>query len=270
MKKIKRLLPLVVILGLLAALPASAQVEATQDEGGSNLALLITINRLELTADQMQQIRDVLVGVLNEANALTGSRNAFEQEMLRFDGTGEELDALVEAFREQQTALASVLQETAQSALEDLKGILTLKQGEILGGVFDRLLGLRFGAMALSEDRFPAGPLAMRGRAMGETFPSEMREQVMERLRERLGEEGIDAERARQFPFNRPGMQGRVTERDWRGSADVDPANNPFVIVARSNPFAGLALQRGALGDRLLSRLEQVIEILNAKLQLIG
>ena len=100
MKKIKRLLPLVAILGLLAALPASAQVEATQDEGGSNLALLITINRLELTADQMQQIRDVLVGVLNEANALKEGRNAFEQQMFRFDGAGEELDALVVAFRE--------------------------------------------------------------------------------------------------------------------------------------------------------------------------
>ncbi len=267
MRKAKRVMSLIAILGLLAALPASAQVEAIQDEDGSNLGLLITINRLELTTDQMQQIRDILAGVLDEANALKESRDAFEQEMLRFNGTGEELDVLVEAFREEQAAQASALQEKAQSALEDLKEILTLKQGETLGSVFEHLLEIRFGTMALQEDRFQGGPLGMRVRAMAGRIPSETQEKAMERLRARFGDEGARADRIQQFLSNRSGLQGRLAERGWKEFVDADPTCHALVIVRRSNRFAGPALQRGAFGDRLLSQLEQVIEILDTKLQ---
>ena len=267
MKKAKHVMSLMIILGVLAALPASAQVEAIQDEDGCNLGLLITINRLELTTDQMQQIRDILVGVLDEANTLKESRDAFEQEMLRFNGTGEELDVLVEAFREEQAAQASALQEKARGALEDLKEILTLKQGETLGGVFDHLLGIRFGTMPLQEDRFQASPLGMRGGAMAGRIPSETQEKAMERFRARFGDEGADFDRLQQFLSNRPGLQGRLAERGWKESADADPPCHPLVIVMRSNRFAGPALQGGAFGDRLLSQLEQVIEILDTKIQ---
>lgn len=268
MKKVNRIVSFAVILGLLAIVPASAQLGTTQDTDASNLGLLITINRLELTTDQMQQIRDILAGILDEANALKEGRNAFEQEMLRFNGTGEELDVLVEAFREEQSAQASALQEKAQGALEDLKEILTLKQGETLGSAFDHLLGIRFGTMALQEDRFQATPLGMRGRAMGENLPSEMREGAMERLRAHFGNEGAHSDRVQQFLSNRPGLQGRLAERDWKGLSSTNPTSQPFVFGMRSNRFAGPVLQRGAFGDRLLSQLEQVIEILDVKLQL--
>jgi len=270
-KKVTRIVSFAVILGLLAIVPVNAQLDTTQDTDVSNLGLLVTINRLELTTDQMQQIRDILAGVLDEANALKESRNAFEQEMLRFNGTGEELDVLVEAFREEQSAQASALQEKAKSALEGLKEVLTLKQGETIGSVLDHLLGIRLGTMALQEDRFQAGPLGMRGRAMGENLPSETQEKAMEQLRERFGDEGAHSDRVQQFLSTRPGLQGRLAERDWQGSADSDPTFQPFVLGMRSNRFPDLALQlqKGAFGDRLLSQLEQVIEILNAKLQSI-
>ena len=268
MKKVNRIVSFAVILGLLAIVPASAQLGTTQDTDASNLGLLITINRLELTTDQMQQIRDILAGILDEANALKEGRNAFEQEMLRFNGTGEELDVLVEAFHEEQSAQASALQEKAQGALEDLKEILTLKQGETLGSAFDHLLGIHFGTMALQEDRFQATPLGMRGRAMGENLPSEMQEEAMERLRAHFGNEGAHSDRVQQFLSNRPGLQGRLAERDWKGFSNADPTLQPFMLGARSNRFAGPVLRRGAFGDRLLSQLEQVIEILDVKLQL--
>jgi len=169
-KKVNRIVSFAVILGLLAIVPASAQLDTTQDTDTSHLGLLITINRLELATDQMQQIRDILVGILDEANALKEGRDAFEQEMLRFNGTGEELDVLVEAFRKRQSALATAQQEKAQDALEDLKEILTLKQGETLPAVhlYHLFGGVRFGTMALQEHRFQAGSLGMRSRAMGE------------------------------------------------------------------------------------------------------
>lgn len=269
MKKVNRIVSFVVILGLLAIVPASAQLGTNQDTDASNLGLLITINRLELTADQMQQIRDILAGVLDEVNSLKESRNAFEQEMLRFNGTGEELDALLEAFREEQAAQASALQEKAQGALEDLKEILTLKQGETLGSAFDHLLGIRFGTMALQEDRFQAGPRGMRDRAMGENLPSEMQEKAMERLREHFGDEGAHSNRVQQFLSNRPGLPDRLAERDWKGFTDSDPTHHPSVFGTRSNRFAGQALHRGAFGNRALTCLEQLVELLEMKLQYV-
>jgi len=268
MKKVNRIVSLVAILGLLAIVPASAQSDTPQDTDTGNLGLLITINRLELTTDQMQQIRDILVGILDEANTLKESRNAFEQEMLLFNGTAEELDVLVEAFREEQSTQASALQEKAQGALEDLKEILTLKQGETLGSAFDHLLGIRFGTMALQEHGFQGTPLGMRGRAMGENLPLEMQDKAMVRLREHFGDEGAHSDRVQQFLSNRLGLQGRLAERDWKGLSNADPTSQPFAFGARSNRFAGPVFQRGAFGDRLLPRLEQVIEILDVKLQL--
>ena len=122
----------VVIMGLCAALPASAQVEGYARGSEANLALLILINRLELTTGQMQQIHDILVAILDEASAISGKREAFSQEMLRFDGSAEKLDARLETFRTQIEGNLSVLRENTQNAVDELTTILTIKQGDIL------------------------------------------------------------------------------------------------------------------------------------------
>ena len=103
---------------------------------------------------------------------------------------------------------------------------------------------------------------------MGEYLPSEMQEEAMERLRERFSDEEAHSDRVQQFLSNRPGLQGRLMQRNWKGFSNADPTSQPLMFGAHSNRFAGPALQRGAFGDRLLSQLEQVIEILDVKLQL--
>ncbi|MCK4681483.1 hypothetical protein KAT59_00470, partial [Candidatus Bipolaricaulota bacterium] len=98
MKKVRLTLSLALIAGLLAIIPASAQIETSKEgskSGTGNLPLLITINRMELTPTQMQEIRDILAGVLSEADTLKADRDAFTQEMLEFNGSADELDALL-------------------------------------------------------------------------------------------------------------------------------------------------------------------------------
>ena len=170
MQKAKRAMLLVAILGLLAALPASAQVEAIQDEDGSNLGLLIMINRLELTPTQMQQVHDVLAGVLNEANALKKSRESFEQEMIRFNGTQEDLDALLETFREEQSSQATALHDSSEKALDELKSILTFKQGETLGNMLSHLIGTRSITITLRQEQLGSGRLGRQPQVMGESL----------------------------------------------------------------------------------------------------
>ncbi len=82
MKKVRLTLSLALIAGLLAIIPASAEIETSSEgsrSGTENLPLLITINRMELTPTQMQEIRDILAGVLSEADTLEADRDAFTQ-----------------------------------------------------------------------------------------------------------------------------------------------------------------------------------------------
>lgn len=131
------------IMGLCATLPASAQVEGYVEGSEANLALLILINRLELTTGQMQQIYDILVGILDEASAISEKREAFAQEMLRFSGSAEKLDARLETFRTQIEGNLGALRENAQNAADELRTILTAKQGDILRSNLRELIARR-------------------------------------------------------------------------------------------------------------------------------
>jgi hypothetical protein len=271
MKKATRLMSLMVILGLLAALPASAQVDAIGDEAGSNLGLLITINRLELTADQMQQIRDILVGVLDEANALKESRDAFEQEMLRFNGTGEELDAFLEGFQEEQAGQAAVLQETAQDAIDELKSILTFKQGETLINMLNPLVEGRLGTIALGARVHAIGSSRMQiqGGVADESTISELRERIMDRVREWIGDEGTGTGQRRGYMANCPGLEMRLRGQGWREFAKDAPLGRLDALEQMGEQLGHHPFLATQFGGRALGWLEELVELLEMKLQYI-
>lgn len=271
MQKAKRVLSLIVIWGLLAALPASAQVEAIQDEDGSNLHLLVMINSLELTPTQMEQAHDILAKVLDEASVLQEKREAFEQEMIRFSGTAEQLDALLEGFQKEQSDQAAVLQETAQDAIGELKSILTFKQGETLINMLSQLVEGRFGTIALGARVHEIGPLRMRiqGGVADENSIHELRERIMGRVREWIGDEGTGSGQRRGFMANRPGFEMRLREQGWRGFAKDYPfgrldAFEPTGEQLRHHPFLARRF-----GGRALGWLGQLVELLEMKLQYI-
>jgi len=203
MKKTKRMVSLIVLLGLFTALATSGQVgtPVTGEEDGLNLQLLITVNRMELSRDQMEELHEILAGVLEEVNSLEIDREAFEQEMLAFTGTGEELDERLETYREAMADKAATLQETVQGALDEIQGLLTMEQGKILERGFPGF-GLLFGGQ---EQRLAPLGTGMRGRgpqsmagpltrqfgdsgAMDRTALRGQLQQLMERVRERLGD----------------------------------------------------------------------------------
>jgi len=271
MKKAKRVMSLMVILGLLAALPASAQVEAIQDKDAGNLGLLIMINRLELTPTQMQQVHDILAKVLDEASVLQEKREAFEQEMIRFNGTAEQLDALFEGFQKEQSGQTAVLQETAQDAIDELKDVLTFKQGETLINMLNQLVEGRFGTIDLRARVHEIGPLRMRiqGGVADESTVHELRERIAGRVSEWIGNEGTGSGLRRGFMANRPGFEMPLREQGWRGLAKDDPfgrldAFEQMGEQSRHHPF--LARQ---FGGRALGWLEQLVERLEMKLQYI-
>ena len=165
MKKMTRILPLVALVALVAAIPASTQVVSgdAADSETANLPLLIAVNRMELTQEQMVEIHSILQGVLEGRESQDDALATLQEEMIAFQGTAEELDAILEAHRTEALEKAESQREALSEAIDQIKGILTLKQGEALSGSLGRLLG---GTAGMDIEIRAQGGVAMRGRAM--------------------------------------------------------------------------------------------------------
>jgi len=276
MKRVRLTLSLALIAGLLAIIPASAQIEASTEgsrRGTENLPLLITINRMELTPTQMQEIRDILSGVLSKVDMLKADRDAFTQEMLEFNGSADELDALLAAFREQVNEKATSLQESAQGVLDEIKGILTIKQGEILR---ESLMPMREGALSTRMQGRTPHEQAMRTGMQGasEGFNLQTRGELLPRLENRFGGEAQNpmTNWMREFLADHPELREKAIERFGTINQEIQ---RPFgqrdeQSLQQGGQFGvDHPLLTQKLADRQLATLQQIVDILEAKLQYI-
>jgi hypothetical protein len=134
------------VLGALAAIPASTQVlqassQTAGDRAGGNLPLILLVNRLELSRAQMETLRTTVSGLLAQRDVLDQKRAAFEQEMIAFNGTAEELDARLATFNAEMKTARATFQGQVSGAVDTLKETLTMKQGEILMNALPGLMG---------------------------------------------------------------------------------------------------------------------------------
>jgi len=276
MKKVRLTLSLALIAGLLAIIPASAQIDTStkgSKSGTENLPLLITINRMELTPTQMQEIRDILAGVLSKADMLKADRDAFTQEILEFNGSADELDALLAAFREQVNEKATSLQESAQGVLDEIKGILTIKQGEILR---ESLMPMRGEALSTRMQRRTPHEQDMRSgmRGPSEGFNPQTRGELLPRLENRFGgeEQNPMTNWMREFLADHPELREKVMERFGAMNQETQrPSGQRGEQPLRERGQFGVdhPLLTQQLADRQLATLRQIVDILDAKLQYI-
>ncbi len=144
MKKISRILSLVMVVGMIAAIPASTQIlsgSGGESSDESNLSMLILVNRLELSEEQMEELRDILTGLLEEKDGMDALRAEFEESMISFSGTGEELDELLATFREDQGTLTEAMRESTESSLDEVRDLLSINQGIVLREALPSMLG---------------------------------------------------------------------------------------------------------------------------------
>ncbi len=144
--KVWRVVLVLAVLGALAAIPASTQVLQTNsqtpsDRAGANLQLVVLVNRLELSRAQMETLRTTIGGLLAQRDVLDQKRAAFEQEMIAFNGTAEELNARLVTFNAEMKTARAAFREQVATAVDTLKETLTMKQGEILMNAFPGLMG---------------------------------------------------------------------------------------------------------------------------------
>ncbi len=174
MKRVSRILSMVIVVGMIAAIPASTQIlfgsggEATDE---SNLPMLILVNRLEMSVEQMEGLLGILTDLLDEREQIDGLQSEFEDAMIEFNGTGEELDEMLATFREDQQALAEAMRESLATSLDDARDILSINQGIVLREALPALTGLgavtgtdsRVGRLPhtapMTEHRMPSAPM---------------------------------------------------------------------------------------------------------------
>jgi hypothetical protein len=250
-RKRLRIGSLVVLLALIAAIPASTQVLFGSRDGdaeGSNLSLLILVNRMELTAEQMEEIHGLLEGLLEEREALEVRRAELEEDMVAFAGTAVELDEILEAFRMESAGQVEAAREHVEEVIDQIKGVLTLKQGEVLAEVLPGLLG----------DRGASLPFSRQGR----NSELGLRERLFEQLEERFTGNPEIIERLQQ----RLGGHERMMARSSRVCGQLGTG------LQRST--AGVSMQvlaqRRGLKHRGLDWIEQLVEVLELKLEAIG
>ncbi len=272
-KKWLRIGSLVLLLGLIAAIPASTQVlfgSSGGDTEGSDLPLLILVNRMELTPEQMEEIHGLLEGLLEEREALELRRAELEEDMVAFTGTAEELDEILEVFRAESVEQAEAAREHVAEVIDRMKGILTLKQGEVLAEVLPGLLGDRAASVLqrcglgaiLGQETGRVGEFRMALGQQDEDSELGLRERLFERLEEHFAGSPEILERLRQQLGGHERMIGRSF--DGRGRCVVGFQQRSGGVNVQ------IHIQRGGLKHRGLDWIEQLVEVLELKLETIG
>jgi hypothetical protein len=122
--------------------------------------MVLLVNRLELSRQQMETLLSTINGLLDQTAVLDQKRGAFEQEMIAFSGTAEELDVRLASFQTEMKTAKMVLGEGMAAAVATVKDTLTMKQGEILTAAFPRIVGR---LDVVSTDSMSASPQARAG-----------------------------------------------------------------------------------------------------------
>ena len=189
----------------------------------------------------------VRVGLVEQRAALEVHRAELEQAMIAFDGTAEELDAILETFRTEMEPRIKAAREETLAAIEQLKEILSAKQGELLDSIFPGFLG--------GQD---AG---VRGRfgQPGEGFEFGLRVQIAERLKGQLGNMPEAAEGVRQRFGDSSQGQPSQGAYGMRGSMMMGRR------MGGQSQFGG-SFQRAEMQHRGFDWIEQLIEVLELKL----
>jgi len=265
-----RIASIVILLGLIAAIPASTQVfRSGGDDGeGTDLRMLVLVNRMELTVEQMEEIHGVLGGLLEERETHELRFAEFEQDMIAFDGTAEDLDEILEAFRAETAEQVEAARERATAAIDQVKEILTAKQGEILDGIFPGFLGGREAPAGSGRTDAAVGGLHGRLGARERDAASGMREAILGRLEERFADRPEALQQLQQRLGGAAGgfrVRGGGMGRGMRGQAGCGIQENAGGFA----PMRGAAHDRGQ-AQRGADWIEQLLEVLELKLEAIG
>ena len=260
MKKIPKILSMVIVVALIAAIPASTQImtgirDTTSDE--NNLPLLILVNRLELSEDQMDVLDDILRGLIAEKDAVEAAAADFELAMIDFNGTGEELDAMLATFREEQVASGEALRESIETSLDEVRDLLSINQGLILQEEFPQLMG----GILLGADQGTPGRMRGTAPAAASMGRGSMIQQSPR------GQMPMSDQRGSAMDHRFGGFEDEATSRGFQepvsGRMDVRTQDDMETMMAQR---FGQNVDDETMAEQMRARLEQIGDTASARM----
>lgn len=243
MKKVLRVVLLIVVLAAAAAIPASTQSlrlgRASDESGGASLEMLVLVNRLNLSREQMEALHGTITGLLTERAAQSVMEASFRDEMIAWNGTNDELEARLGAFRDERIAAGAALRDKADAAIDGVRSVLSIAQGEILAQYAPVFAAHVLGACC--------APVAARSTAEAAERPIVT---VIDRMRDRMRTMQHEATPSKAAPVQE--LLGRVCERMANQLPAIEGTSEGEEEAAA--PMKDLALQ---LRERLMGRSEE-------------
>jgi hypothetical protein len=208
-----RFLAVLLAVGLLAGIPSSAQLLPGESDEEGSLGMLVLINQMDLSIDQMETLHRILTEMLTARAEVQGSSDAFRQSMISFDGTPEELEALLQAFRQEQRVLLAGIGTVWAASLHEIGDLLTVNQGLVLAAA----LPIPRSSLATPRGR-PAQDAPRRAIGEDEGVRSRIQERLAE-LSKRLPDDRMD--RMATWRAQRLGDEAMADRRHPQGFAEA-------------------------------------------------
>ncbi|HIC95303.1 TPA: hypothetical protein EYP12_01590 [Candidatus Bipolaricaulota bacterium] len=96
------------------------------------IELLTLINLLELTEEQIEGIQKVTADLLASKGEIEKAQVELRNFLLKFQGSAKELEEAIAPLKQKLLEAQNAFEEGMDTALDQIKDILTIKQGEIL------------------------------------------------------------------------------------------------------------------------------------------
>lgn len=230
--------------------------------------LLMAINRMGLTPQQLQQLQQILAELKAPQRVQMQRQRELKEFLLSWQGTPEEFEEALKAFQEQTQQPQEQLQQQRRQAIERLKDVLTYRQGELLRQALHKLsagagqMDVKMGMMAQMRERMgQMGPMCGQGLPrqdmMGQMHQQPLRQtQPMMQMMPQMGGHG---------------QMGRMGQR-----APMGPALQPMQpMTQHMRPMMQMMAQMGGMGmgqaptfdELVLKHVELLERVISAKLQ---
>jgi hypothetical protein len=227
--------------------------------------LLMAINRMGLTLQQLQQLQQILAELRAPQMAQMQRQRELRGFLLSWQGTPEEFEEALKAFQEQTQQNQEQLQQQRRQAIERLKDVLTYRQGELLRQALHKLsagteqMDVRMGMMAQMRERMgQMGPMCGQGLPqqdmMGQMHQQPMRQtQPMMQMMPQMGGHG---------------QMGRMGQRAPRRPAQ-QPMRPMMQHMQHMMPqMGGMGMGQAPTFDELVLKHVELLErVISAKLQ---
>lgn len=259
-----QILVVLVAVGLLVGVPASAQSHSPRDDDHIRLEMLVLINRMALSVDQMEALHNILANMLSLTEPMQTATGRFRDAMIAFRGTPDQLEETLQAFQREQQALRVELRTEWAASLRGIGDVLTLNQGLVLRSAFPSLWILETGT---TRNPRPDSTAALSIGEVQRVLRARMQEH-MPLLAERMEEAGLPEWRAK-FLDREQGDDDSIDE-PWRHLriAARRPASQLDGSAFRKNPARRIhEIVGSARGEVLpLHRIGQLVTALESKL----